>query len=181
MRIFLLTLASLMFLGCAKDSGTSTGNPLVALKFDSFTSTLALKTGDVGTQAVSSLKLCFKRLRFRMVTTTAEDELDFYLGDVTISNLGTDLGSINLPVGTYDRVEFDLDDDCPSGKSIQLTNTSGSFSTTDRISIRFEGTFTHDGSDDVLGMSIQQIVDSLNTVTNNSQLKSKAEAASGTF
>lgn len=181
MRILLVTLASLMFLGCAKDSGTSTGNPLVALKFDSFTSTLALKTGDVGAEAVSSLKLCFKRLRFRMVTTAAEDEIDFYLGDVTVSNLGTDLGSINLPKGTYDRVEFDLDDDCPSTKSIQLTNTSGSYSTDDRISIRFEGTFTHDGSDDVLGMSIQQIVDSLNTVTGSGQLKAKAEAASGSF
>ncbi|MFS4459195.1 hypothetical protein [Bdellovibrio sp. HCB2-146] len=181
MRIFLLSLASLMFLGCAKDSGTSTGNPLVALKFDSFTSTLALKTGDVGTEAVSSLKLCFKRLRFKLANTTAEDEVDFYLGDVTISNLGTDLGSINLPIGTYDRVEFDLDEDCPSTKSIQLVNSSGSFSTTDRISIRFDGTFTHTGSSDVLGMSIQQIVDSLNTVTNSSQLKAKAEGASGSF
>jgi hypothetical protein len=192
MRIFLASIISLLIsgliLGCAGSEGTSTGNPLVSLKFDSFSSTLALKASDITPQAVSSLTMCFKRLRFKLENEVTnpdpsqdEDNVDFYLGDVAISNLGTTLDAIHLPKGTYKRVEFDLDNDCPSGKSVQLTNSNGSFTSTSSMTIRFEGTFVHTGAIADLNLEIQQIVSALNTVTSPSQIKSKAEGVDGSF
>ena len=41
-------------------------------------------------------------------------------GAVTLSPSGTTVGSVNLPVGSYDRIEFDLESGCGIGKSIDL-------------------------------------------------------------
>ncbi len=70
-----------------------------------------------------------------------EDSIDFEFDDVVLDPQGTDLGEIQVPVGTYSRIEFDLDSDCLSGKSIQITNLNGSFSTDEEVTIRFEGEF----------------------------------------
>lgn len=188
MKIILVFLVSVFLVSCAADKGTSTGNPLVALKFDSFNASLALKTSDVGAAAVSSLKMCFKRLRFKKQSEVTnpnpdvdEDNIDFYLGDVTISSAGTNLDSVQLPMGVYKRVEIDIDDKCSSDLSVQLVNTSGSYDTDDRITIRFEGTFVHNGNSPDLTMNIQAIVSALNTVTSSGQIKTKAQSVSGSF
>lgn len=191
MRIFLITLLSLVLVACAASDGTSTGNPLVTLSFDSFNSTLALSktVKEIEPLAVTSLKFCFKRLRFKKAgvstdpdPTQDEDNVDFDLGEVSVSSLGTNLGSISLPAGTYKRIEFDLEDDCSSlGKSIEVTNGNGTFSTDDRITIKFEGTFTHTGADESLGLNIQAIVSALNTVTSGAQIENKVESVDGSF
>lgn len=179
MKFALCLLLLTSFLGCTGSSdGTSTGNPLVSLKFKAFNSTLAL----------SNVKFCFKRIRFKMSgeststdPTQDSDNLDFYLGEVNISNLGTTLDDVSLPLGTYSRVEFDLEDKCPSGKSVQLTNFNGTYSTDDRITIKFEGTFVHSGTNETLELGIQQITSALNTVTSDNNIRSKAEGVSGDF
>jgi hypothetical protein len=190
MRIFLGAIISLLILGCSGGGeGTSTGNPLVSLKFDAFNAAFAFsKTSDVTPLTVSSLSMCFKRLRFKLENEASnpdpeqdEDNIDFYLGDVTISSLGTTLDGVRLPLGTYKRIEFDLSDDCPSHKSVQVTNSSGTFSSTSSMTIRFEGTFVNSGTDADLALEIQQIVSALNTVTNSSQIKAKAEGVDGSF
>lgn len=188
MKIFLISIVSILLVSCSSDKGTSTGNPLVSLKFDSFNSTLAFKTSDIEAQAVTSLKMCFKRLRFKIANEATnpdpeqdEDNIDFYLGDVTISSLGTNLDSINLPRGIYKAIEFDLNDDCPSGYSLQVTNGTGTYRTDDRITIRFEGTFVHNGTNPDLGLNIQAIVSALNTVGSDGQIKNKAQNARGSF
>lgn len=183
---FAITLAFLS--ACAPSDGTSTGNPLVSLKIDSFNSALSQKTAAtaaaVDTLAMSSLKFCFKRLRFKQLgdsSGSSSGNQDFYLGEVSISNLGTELAGVTLPAGTYTRLEFDLDPSCPSGKSVQLTNSHGSFSTDQTITIRFDGTFVHSSSDEILNLNIQQIVSSLNSVTSDSSIRTQAEGASGSF
>lgn len=189
MKIILVSIVSILMVSCAADQGTSTGNPLVSLKFDSFNSSLALsKTSDVEATAVSSLKMCFKRLRFKKANEATnpdpeldEDNIDFFLGDVSISSLGTALKSVQLPMGVYKRIEIDLDDKCSSDLSVQLTNSTGSYDTDDRITIRFEGTFNHNGNSPDLTMNIQAIVSALNTVTSAGQIKSKAQGVNGTF
>lgn len=136
--------------------------------------------------SVSSLKLCFKRLRFKLddedtaelETETSEDNIDFDLGEVDLSSGGAVLGTINLPKGTYKRIEFDLEDHCPSGRSLQITNSNGSYSSSDRITIKFSGTFTAD-SNGVLTLGVQQIIDALNAYDGSTQLKNIAEDASG--
>lgn len=188
-----LLLIALSAFACAKNDGTSTGNPLVELRIKSFNSSMAvnglnLNGAEVSAQSVSDLKFCFKRLRFKQEhestdsdTSRDSDNLDFELGEVTISALGTQLEGVELPPGNYTRVEFDLEDECPSGKSVTLTNGQGTFSTNDRITITFEGNFTHDSSDDVLELDIQQIVNALDTVNSNDDIKQKTEGISGSF
>lgn len=176
--LVVLLLATLTSCTGSTSGGTSTGNPLVDVKFKAYNSTAAL----------TSLKFCFKRIRFKMSGQTTNpdptqdsDNLDFYLGEVNISNLGTNLENVSLPKGTYSRVEMDLEDKCPSGKSVQVTNSNGTFSTNDRITIKFEGTFVHSGDNETLELGIQQITSALNTVTSDSNIRSKAEGVSGDF
>lgn len=179
MRFTLVVLLLVTLTSCTSSSGgTSTGNPLVDVKFKAYNST----------QTLTSLKFCFKRIRFKMAGQTTNpdpsqdsDNLDFYLGEVNISNLGTNLENVSLPLGTYTRIEMDLEDKCPSGKSVQVTNSNGTFSTSDGITIRFDGTFVHSSTNETLELGIQQITSALNTVTSDSNIRSKAESVSGDF
>jgi hypothetical protein len=169
--------------------GTTTGNPVVTLKVapysPSFASWFSLITP--AHAAVSDLKLCFKRLRFKPSYDGQSDgdsgdstNFDFEIGEVTLSSAGSTLGSITLPAGTYRRIEFDLHDQCTSGKSVQVTNSqSGSpFSTNNTITIKFEGTFAAAGSEQTLTLQFQSLVSALDTVTSDALIKTTLENAS---
>lgn len=166
--LFIATACTL--LGCGSD-----GN--VTLKLGTYNASRAL----------SATTLCFKRLRFKMSSETTSsdvtsdsDNVDFTPGEITLSDSGTNLGATTIPEGTYERLEFDLERDgsgCTSGKSVQITNASGTFSTTDRVTIKFEGTFTATSSNKVLELGVQNIVNALNAVTNSNNIKDDLEAA----
>ncbi len=166
--VFIAT--ALTLLGCGSD-----GN--VTIKLGTYN----------GSRALSATTLCFKRLRFKMSSeatdsdvTKDSDNVDFTPGEITLSDSGTNIGATTIPEGTYQRLEFDLERDgtgCTSGKSVQLTNSSGTFSTTDRVTIKFEGTFTATGSNKVLELGVQNIVDALNAITNSNNIKDDLEAA----
>ncbi len=168
--IFVLVFFSLS--GC----GTTTGSYVVS--FSSYSRS-----------NVSALKFCVKRIRFKTDGETTsgdpssdEDNIDFDLGEVTIDSSGSNLSSVSVPQGTYKRVEIDLEDHCASGKSLQITNGNGTFSTTQRISVKFEGTFTAEKSaEGALELGIQLIINALDTVTNNSEIRDQAESVSGTL
>lgn len=137
--------------------------------------------------AISQVKMCFKRLRFKQEgqstssdPTQDQDNVDLTLGLVTLSTTGTDLKSVEVPSAIYTRVEFDLEDGCGVGYSLYVDN-SGIYQTTDRITVKFSGTFDSKQSGGVLSMSIQSIISSLSSVTNGNQLKNLAENASGSF
>lgn len=178
MNKILLTLCLAFALSACsnKSEGTSTGNPLVAIQFKSYT---ALMAADISPQAVSDLKMCFKRLRFKPISGLDEN-VDLALGEVAVDPAGTLLAAVRVPAGTYTRVEFDLNPDCTSGKSIQLTNSSGSFSTHETITIRFDGTLILSASQD-LDLDMQSIITALNTVTSDLEIKTKAESVGGSF
>lgn len=135
--------------------------------------------------AIGSLTLCFKRVRFKLSDTDAlsgdDDNIDFNIGEISVDGGIVDLGSLELPEGkTYKRLEFDLDSDCAGGKSIDLVNDHGVYSTTDRITIKFTGTFTaNDGS--VMTLGPQNLAAALNNYQGIGQLKDTAENASGSF
>ncbi|WP_374075617.1 hypothetical protein [Bdellovibrio bacteriovorus] len=173
-KIFLI---SLLFLNaCANSGGTSTGNPLVAVQFKSFT---PFHASSVETQSVSNLKMCFKRLRFKPVSGL-DDNIDLALDEVSIVDSGTLVTTVGVPAGTYSRVEFDLDTHCTSGRSVQLSNSNGSFTSTDTITIRFDGTLVLSASQN-LDLNIQAIVSALDTATSNADIKIKSESVSGSF
>ncbi|MCB0357743.1 MAG: hypothetical protein KDD40_12075, partial [Bdellovibrionales bacterium] len=133
---------------------------------------------------VSSLKMCFKRLRFKLddVDTTDpsldNDNVDFDLGEVTLSSTGTYLGEVVIPAGTYKRIEFDLESDCVSGNSLELTNDNGSYTSNERITIKFSGLFEAN-VDGTLNLGVQTILNQLNNHNGAVSLKQSAEAASG--
>lgn len=183
-RIFLTAGATFLvmagFNNCSSQ-GTSTGNPLVEVRINAY-DPAAKVTSKISTQSLSSLKMCFKRLRFKMDSSSSEeDNVDLNLGEVTMDPNGTLITAITVPEGEYKRVEFDLDDNCSSGHAIQVTNNNGTFSTTDHTTIRFDGNFTASESSTQLELNMQAIVSALNTVTSNSQVRSKAESAAGDF
>ncbi|MCH2534912.1 MAG: hypothetical protein MK008_10765 [Bdellovibrionales bacterium] len=183
MKKLILILYLFTLIGCA-GGGTTVGSPVtIELKLSSYSTALSLRP-----QAVSSLTFCFKRLRFKKEgestngdTSSDEDNIDLNLGEVIISPSGTDLTSVTIPAGEYSRVEFDLEKDCLSQKSLQVTNSNGSFSTEDRITIKFEGYFIAASSSQTLSLGVSNIISKLDEVTADSEIKAKAEAASGTL
>ncbi|MEK6578253.1 MAG: hypothetical protein AABZ55_03425 [Bdellovibrionota bacterium] len=137
--------------------------------------------------AISQIKMCFKRLRFKQEGQSTssdpsldQDNVDLALGLVTLSTTGTDLQSVDIPSGIYKRVEFDLEDGCGVGYSLYVDN-AGIYQTTDRITVKFSGSFDSKASGGVLSMSVQSVITALSGVTNGNQLKNSAEGASGSF
>ena len=179
-------LAMVFSTGCAQNNSE---NHQIAIQFGSYTTAkskiLNFFIPDANA-AVSSLNMCFKRLRFKTADdpsvtsdpSSDNDNIDFNLGSVDISSGATSLGTISLPEGNYTRIEFDLENSCASGKSLSLVNGNGSFSSTERITIKFEGNFTAN-ADGVLTLGVQQILNSLNSYNGGSSLKVTAEGISG--
>lgn len=178
-NIILSILIALILSSCL-NNGTSTGNPLVNLRYGTFSSSMSAL-------AVSNAKLCFKRVRFKQAGETTNpdpsldaDNIDFDIGEKTLSPMGAGLGNVNVPKGQYVRLEFDIDNHCGNGYSVSVTNSSGTFTTNDGVSIKFEGTLNIVG-DISLEIFMQNIVTELNAVTNSSQIKTRLESVSGTF
>jgi hypothetical protein len=177
------------------NGGTTTGNPGVTkleLRFDSYDQTAFLDhiLNSFISKAyaqVNSASFCFKRLRFKKADdstsdpTTNEDNIDFDIGEIVLSSSGVLLGSIELPTGEYKRLEFDLESDCSSGYSVDLNNDAGDFQTTDRITIKFRGSFTASSSNQTLSLGIQHIIDALDSHTGSQDLKDTLEDVSGSL
>lgn len=188
MNKILLAILALALSGC----GTSVGTYAVNLSFQPFSSAVMLfgdPRGDFVARAstVTALKFCFKRLRFKVDqqatanTETDSNNIDFALGEVALASGGTTLGEVLLAPGSYRTVEFDLEDHCASGKSIQVTNSHGSFSTDDRVTLKFRGTFEHTETSKSLAIALSTILTALEGVTSNSQIKNDVEGADGSF
>ncbi len=171
--------------------GTTTGNPVVTLKAAPYgamaSSWFSLITPAYA--AVSDLTLCFKRLRFKTDFDGESDgdqadseNFNFDLGEVTLSPSGSTLGSVAVPAGTYRRIEFELDSSCASGQSVQYNNGSLR-QTNDRINIKFEGVFEAEGDGLTLSLEFDQIIATLDPITDETQIKTELEDLSckGTF
>ncbi len=145
---------------------------------------------------VSELKACFKRLRFKKdindsnpethtsgdddLTPHEEDNIDFNIGEVTLTDSGTLLGSVNVPEGTYYRIEFDLEPSCASGKSLSLSNDFGVFSTTEKIKIKFDGVFVVNGPE-VVELGVQDILNTANAYDGTDSMADVFESVSGSL
>jgi hypothetical protein len=192
LQILIFNIVVFINMGCdfgAGSGGTTTGNPIVQIKFSAFNQTQANKISkylNVEAQSVTSLLMCFKRLRFKKedsdLTETPEtdkDNIDLDLNEVNISASGTNLTTVSIESGIYTRIEFDLERDCESGSSIQFVNNQGSFNSDERVTIKFEGQFNAKSGFQTLNLGIQNIVDSLEQINDNSDIKSTLEGLSG--
>jgi hypothetical protein len=134
--------------------------------------------------AVSDLRLCFKRLRFKTSITDIDDPLldenvDLELGEVTISSAGTMLATVNIPAGTYYRIEFDLEPSCAS-KSLNLSNDFGVYSAAENIKIKFDGVLVVDGTE-YLQLGVQDILNAANAYNGVGSIRTAFESVSGNF
>lgn len=168
-NIFLLTFM-LLTTGCGP--GTTTGNPLtpVELRMEDKQPFAWIKQSwdaliPPAYAAVSNVKLCFKRLRFKPDSSTVGSNLDLTLGELNISPAGTNLITIAVPPGTYQRIEFDLESACdgtPGKPSVTFSNNNGNFSTLDHTTIKFNGSYTV-SSAGTLTLDIDKLFDALET------------------
>lgn len=188
MRTFILI--TLLFLQ-ACGGGTTTGNPVqkknVNIQMeDQQPFAWIKKISDALVKPayanVSSVKFCFKRLRFKPDSSTNGSNFDLTIGEVDVNPAGTNLLTVSVPEGVYERIEFDLENDCDGGTkpSVQFTNDLGSFSTTDNMTIKFDGVYTVN-ADGTLVLNIDSLFDAMDTVTNDNEIKTKLEAATGDF
>lgn len=137
--------------------------------------------------AVSDLRFCFKRLRFKRADEDtldelgSEDNVDFEIGEFIIDENGTLLGDVEIPTGDYKRIEFDLEDNCGSGNSVELMNDYGSFTSSDRITVKFKGNFTASQANESVSLGVQSILEAMNDFNGSTSLKDALEAASGNY
>lgn len=185
-QLALLTL-SLLLVACNSDSGSSptSGTKLqpVSVSLGSYT-TASFSSFFIqdAKAAVSDLRFCFKRMRFKKDITDIDDpavdeNIDLELGEVSISTAGTSLGVVNVPADTYYRVEFDLEPSC-AGSSLVLSNDFGTYSTGDNIKIKFDGVFVVDGSE-TLQLGIQDILNAANAYNGVGSVRDAFENVSG--
>lgn len=133
---------------------------------------------------VSELKFCFKRLRFKKDISDLpgddddllDDNIDFNLGEQIITSSGALLGTVNVPEGTYYRVEFDLEPEC-AGVSARVTNDFGTFSSNEQIKVKFDGVFVVNGTEN-LELGVQNILSEVNA-HNGGNLADRLESISG--
>ena len=180
---------SLTLTGCGKEnSGTSGGNN-VSLQIGS---TLASSWTDFFVSpayaAVGEVRLCFKRLRFKTEgeetdsdPTLDDDNVDFAVGEVSLTGAATPLGDISIPAGTYTRIEFDLEKDC-NGYSVYVDNDNGTYQTDSRITVKFEGNFLVAADlTQTITLGVENIVTALDSVTADNEIRTQAESVSGTY
>lgn len=190
MKTLILVLL-LLLVSCAGGGGTTTGNPVKTVNVrmqDQQPFAWMKRISDSLIPSayanVGSVSLCFKRLRFKPVEnddSTAEN-YDLTLGLLTIDPNGTDVVSISVPEGTYRRIEFDLEGNCNGlgDPSVSFVNGMATYSTQDNIKIKFEGVLVVD-SDETVNLDTDKILDALDTVSANNQIKNTLEAITGDY
>lgn len=188
MKPLLLTLMLILW-SCG---GTTTGNPVdksnVTIRMQDQQPFALLRNISEGIipsakAAVSNVKFCFKRLRFKAeVSDSTGKEIEFNIGEVEIDPNGFNLATVSVANGTYNRVEFDLEKDCEgaTNPSVTTSNDNGTFTTDDRMTIKFEGSYTV-SADGTLNLNVDALFDALETVNNGNQIKNVLESATGDY
>ena len=131
---------------------------------------------------ITSLNFCFKRIRFKTTSNGSELNYNFDIGEVATLSTGTTLNAVTIQAGTYTRVEFDLEKNCAgtSKPSVSFVNGNGSFQTDDRMTIKFDGSFTIDQT--TLSLFVSNFTRVIKTYNGtNNDIKVTLEALSGTF
>ena len=127
------------------------------------------------------MTLCFDDIRFESIVNSEDNDIEYDVGELTIPQSGADMSRAVPPAGIYQEIEFDLDASCDSGNSIAVSNSNGTFSTSQAITLRFTGIFYVGDSRDFLNLQIQALATALETVNSNSSIAGKAANATGVF
>lgn len=185
-RKFAILFVFVAIYGCqpSNDSSVSPASHPVNMQMGSYTTAgLSRLFISEAHAAVSDLRLCFKRLRFKkdlsatLDPTLDDDNVDLILGEVSVSSTGTALATVSVPEGTYYRIEFDLEPEC-AANSINLSNDFGVFTSGERITIKFDGVFIVNGAE-TLVLGTQNILNAANAYNGVGSLRDALESVSG--
>lgn len=186
MKIFvsIVLILSVILSGCNDSGNTTFGNPLVSLKIAPYSSPMAMNK--VTSLAVSDVRFCVKRLRFKMDLEETnidlendEDNIDIDLGLINISPSGTTLTEVATPPGQYTRIEFDLKPNCAgtTSPSVYLDNDRDGgvpFESNEDITIEFRGLIDLNKNTNI-SLYINKIIDALDLVSSESLIKEALE------
>jgi hypothetical protein len=99
--------------------------------------------------------------------------------DLPLAVTGTPFTTVNVPSGDYSRIESDLTATCASAKSVQITNTNGSYNSTSTTTMAFVGSFTVGDSSTALRFELSAISNHLAGVMANGDIPIAVQAAPG--
>lgn len=201
-KIYVLkaSLAAAIFFSVAGCAKTTTTAPQVNIQMTNSSlaynwSNLFFPCAYANLPGVSKVTLCFKRLRFKIAEgaetsetekATSSDNVDFNPGEITVSSTGdTTIGSVKVPAGSYRRIEFDLEKNCPggtTGNSVQVWSSTNStatpdFVTQDRVTVKFFGAFTAGSDGQIVNLSVANILSALTQVATSGDIKIKLQDA----
>ncbi|MEQ1878562.1 MAG: hypothetical protein ABL958_18110 [Bdellovibrionia bacterium] len=164
--------AILVLAGCQPPKGTETGNPSMRVQFSAFA------------QSTQSVSLCIHQIRFKSVNSEGEtgENANVAVGVVTMSPSGTTVADTeSVRPGTYRRVDIMVKDSCGNGKSISVTNGSGTFSSNKPLILRFIGEFEFSILAQTLDLEVGPFTAFFDTVTSDAQLENGVETVEGQF
>ncbi len=128
------------------------------------------------------LMMCFDRIRFKYDDDTgpADGDIEFPIGRVVDNGQGSTLGSVQVPAGTYKRIEFDFKPNCGDSTSVIVSNLFGLFSTNERIRVRFEGDITI-SENTKIKIGTRPLRDALTSIQSGPEIPIALESIAGTF
>lgn len=200
MKFLIIILLVFSIMACQNGGGgTTIGNPVVSMNLTSEPLAVAdidyIKTpwsilmslikpsSAIADDKYADLKICFKRVRFKTPETldsTTEDNIDFNSGLINFSGSEVGIGNINLPKGSYRRIEFDISKNCNENFSISIVNSTGAFQTEDTISIRFNGSFEH-SSESILKLNMFSWKQAIQQIQASEDIKGTLESLDGSL
>jgi hypothetical protein len=163
-------LIPLFLLACAGTKFTNPGNPPKAL---------TIELGANESSALFGLKLCATQLSFTSTTGAPPFEVPLSQGEISLSSAGTEIATVTLSSGSYSQVKLNVDASCTSGKSIEVVNSSGVFSTADASTFSFAGQVEASGAVSRVRLGLRPILDQLASVSSATEIKAKAELSQG--
>ncbi len=178
--------------GAGGSQGTSTGNPSLHLSFAAYGSAAmgasmnkpvaATVTTTDNLQNITVI-MCIGNVKFRTIVDSSSNtdiqNVPFAARQVSLSPLGTDLDFISLPPSEYRQVEMSLNGSKCGGSSVVVSNLNGQFSSSENISMKFNGSKNVDFNSQEISLKIQAIVEALMTVTSDGEIRGKIETAIG--
>ncbi len=132
-------------------------------------------------RALTAMSICFKRIRFKPDESYSGTEVTLNLSEQTLNPSGGTIGQISVTAGIYRRVELDIANVCGQGRSIVFTNSNGTFSTDDHIQLRFEGQINVDMTSESALLSLNSLIEKLDSVSADGDIKNLAESAVGSY
>ncbi len=126
---------------------------------------------------------------------SVEHELDMCVSEIRLNNSvnvstnrfvrvkpdGTSVAQVNFPRGQYASLQLRLSRSCMSPQSLRIVNGQGSFAAIDDVTLSYTGSLNVTGASIQVSLEMQDIVNALETVQQNSQVRTSAESVTENF